>query len=56
MVHIYSGILFIHKRKTFESVLKRWMNLEPTIQSAASQKEKNLYHINTYVWNLERWY
>ena len=28
-----------------ESVLKRWMNLEPIIQSEISQKEKNKYHI-----------
>ena len=31
--------LFI-KRNTFESVLMRWMNLEPIIQSEVSQKEK----------------
>ena len=29
-------------RNTFESVLVRWMNLEPVIQSEASQKEKNI--------------
>ena len=28
------------KRNTFESVLMRWMNLEPIIQSEVSQKEK----------------
>ena len=28
------------KRDTFESVLMRWMNLEPIIQSEVSQKEK----------------
>ena len=33
----YSAI----KRNTFESVLMRWMNLEPIIQSEVSQKEKN---------------
>ena len=37
------------KRNAFESVLKRWMNLEPTIQSEVSQKEKNKYHILTYM-------
>ena len=31
------------KRNTFESVLMRWMNLEPIIQSEVSQKEKNKY-------------
>ena len=32
----YSAI----KRNTFESILIRWMNLEPIIQSEVSQKEK----------------
>ena len=29
------------KRNEFESVLVRWMNLEPVLQSEVSQKEKN---------------
>ena len=33
----YSAI----KRNTFESVLMRWMNLEPIIQSEVNQKEKD---------------
>ena len=33
------------KMTTFESVLGRWMNLEPVIQSEVNQKEKNKYHI-----------
>ena len=33
----YSSI----KRNTFESVLMRWMKLEPIIQSEVSQKEKH---------------
>ena len=37
----YSAI----KRNTSESVLMRWMNLEPIIQSEVSQREKNKYHI-----------
>ena len=37
-VHIYNGILVI-KRNTFGSVLIKWMNLEPIIQSEVSQKE-----------------
>ena len=32
----YSAI----KRNTFESVLVKWMGLEPIIQSEVSQKEK----------------
>ena len=48
--------LFI-KWSTFESVLMRRMNPEPTIQNEVSQKEKKwVSYINTYMWNLERWY
>ena len=36
------------KRNAFESVLMRWMNLEPIIQSKMSQKEK--YHILTHIY------
>ena len=42
---------------TFESVLMRWMNLEPIIQSEVIHKEKNKYciskqilYINTYIY------
>ena len=40
----YSAI----KRNTFESVLMRWMNLQPIIQSEVNQKEKHhtLMHIH----------
>ena len=37
------------KRNTFESVLMRWMNLEPIIQTEVSQKEKEKYHILTRI-------
>ena len=41
----YSAI----KKNTFESVLMRWMKLEPIIQSEASQKEKHPYSIPTHI-------
>ena len=44
----YSAI----KRNTFESVLMRWMNLEPIIQSEVSQKEKDKYHILTHIYGI----
>ena len=34
------------KRNIFQSVLVRWMNLEPIIQREVSQKEKDKYHIH----------
>ena len=37
------------KRNTFESVLTRWMILEPIIQSEVSQKEKHKYRILTHI-------
>ena len=39
----YSAI----KNNTFESVLMRWMKLEPIIQSEVSQKEKHRCTINS---------
>ena len=45
------------KRNTFESVLMRWMNLEPIILSEISKKEKeNILYTDAYIWSLERWY
>jgi len=41
----YSAI----KRNTSQSVLMRWMNLEPIIQSEVCQKEKDKYRILTYI-------
>ena len=41
----YSAI----KRKAFESVLMRWMNPEPIIQSEVSQKEKDKYCILKHI-------
>ena len=50
----YSAI----KKKAFESVLMRWMKLEPIIQSGVSQRKKKktpIQYTNTYIWNLGRW-
>ena len=51
VVHIYNGILVI-KRNAFESVLMRWMNLQPIIQSEASQKEKNKYYVLMHTYKI----
>ena len=42
----YSAI----KKNTFESVLMRWMKLEPIIQSEVSYKEKDKYHILMHIY------
>ena len=46
----YSAI----KKNTFESVLMRWVTLEPIIQSEVSQKEKDKYCIFTHAYGIER--
>ena len=43
-VEYYSAV----KRNTFESVLMRWMKLEPIIQSEVSPKEKHQYGTHIY--------
>ena len=44
----YSAI----KKNAFESVLMRWMKLEPIIYSEVSQKEKHQYSILTHVYKI----
>ena len=44
----YSAI----KRNRSESVLMRWMNLEPIIQSKVSQKEKDKYYILLHIYRI----
>ena len=36
----YSALI----KNAFATVLMRWMNLEPTVQSEVSQKEKEKYY------------
>ena len=40
------------KRNVFESILMRWMNLEPIIQSEVSQKEKDKYRIRMHIYRI----
>ena len=40
------------KRNAFKSVLKRWMNLEPIIQSEVSKKEKDKYRILMHIYGI----
>ena len=46
----YSAI----KKNTFESVLMRWMKLEPVMQSEVSQKEKHQYSILTHIYGIQK--
>ena len=40
------------KMNVFELVLMRWMNLDPTLQSEVSQKEKDKYHILMHIYGI----
>ena len=44
----YSAI----KKNSFESVLMRWMKLEPIIQSEVGQKDKDHYSILTHIYGI----
>ena len=44
----YSAI----KKNSFESVLMRWMKLEPIIQSEVIQKDKNQHSILTHIYGI----
>ena len=44
----YSAI----KKNAFESVVMRWMKLEPIIQSEVSQKEKHQYSILRHIYGI----
>jgi hypothetical protein len=51
-VEYYSAI----KNNECESVLVRWMNLEPVIQSEVKSERENKYCTLICIWNLEKWY
>ena len=53
VVHIHNGIYYSAiKRNAFESVLMRWMKLEPIIQSEVNQKEKHQYSILMHIYGI----
>ena len=44
----YSAI----KNNAYESVLMKWMKMEPILQSELSQKEKHQYSILTHIYGI----
>ena len=57
MWYIYTmGYYSAIKRNEIGSFVEMWMDLETVIQSEISQKRKQISYINTYMWNLEKWY
>ena len=49
-MEFYSAI----KKNTFESVLMRWIKLEPIIQREVSQKDKHRYSILMYIYGIQK--
>ena len=41
-----------YSQNTIESILMRWMKLEPIIQSEVSQKEKHQYSILMHIYGI----
>ena len=53
VVHIYGKEYYSAiKKNTFESVLMRWMKLEPIIKSEVRQKEKDQYSILMHIYGI----
>ena len=46
------GYYSAFKKNAFESVLMRWMKLEPIIQSEVSQKENHQYSILMHIYGI----
>ena len=51
-IYIYMEYYSAIERNTSESVILRWMKLEPIVQSEASQKEKNKYYIQMHTYKI----
>ena len=52
VIDTYNGILLSHKKECIESVLMRWTNLEPIIQSEVIQKEKDQHCILKHIYEI----
>ena len=52
----WPSLITTRQKPTSNSVLMRWMNLEPIIQREVSQRKINIVYWCIYIWNLEIWY
>ena len=52
VVHTHNEYYSAIKNNALESVLMRWMSLEPITQSEVRQKEKNKYCILTHIYGI----
>ena len=49
VVHRHNGIYSGIKRNTFQSVLMRWMNLEPIIRTEVRKRKTNTIYLHIYI-------
>ena len=58
MWYIYTGMEYysVIKRNEIVPFAEMWTDLETVKQSEVSQRETQILYINTYLWNLEKWY
>ena len=54
VVHIHMEYYSAIKKNAFESVLMRWMKLEPIILSEVNLKEKHQYSILTHIYGIRK--
>ena len=52
LCYIYTMECYSAVKNAFESILMRWMKLEPIIQSEVSQKEKHQYSISMHIYGI----
>ena len=52
VVHIYNGILFSHKKNEIMPFAETWMDLEIIILNEVSQKQKDKYHMISFIYGI----
>ena len=53
VVHIYTEILFSHKKDKIMPFVATWMDLDIIILSAMTERERQIPYDITYIWNLK---
>ena len=53
VVHIYTEILFSHKKNKIMPFVATWMDLDIIILSAMTERERQIPYDITYIWNLK---
>ena len=51
-VHTHNGILLSHKKNKIKPFAATWMELETLILSEVSQKEKEKYHMISFIYGI----